>query len=50
LFLRDSIKIAQTPFSLWEKGWGRGGVANGRDTQALSPTLSQREREFKKHD
>ncbi len=35
---------SNSPFSLWEKGWGRG-VQLGRDTQALSPTLSQRERE-----
>ncbi len=30
-----------SPFSLWEKGWGKGGVAGRLDTQALS----QRERE-----
>jgi hypothetical protein len=34
-----------SPFSLWEKGRGRGAKLGRLDTQALSPTLSQRERE-----
>jgi hypothetical protein len=34
----------RAPFSLWDKGWGR--VASDSDTQALSPTLSQKEKEF----
>jgi hypothetical protein len=37
-------RVRKSPFSLWEKGWGRGAQLR-RDTQALSLTLSQRERE-----
>jgi hypothetical protein len=34
-----------SPFSLWEKGWGRGTKLRV-PRQTLSPTLSQREREL----
>jgi hypothetical protein len=36
------------PFSLWEKGWGRGGIAeDGREPLSPLPNLSQREIEFR---
>jgi hypothetical protein len=34
-----------SPFSRWEKGRERGAKLGRLDTEALSPTLSQRERE-----
>ena len=34
-----------SPFSRWEKGRGRGAKLGRLETQALSPTLSQGERE-----
>jgi len=38
--------LVLSPFSLWEKGWGRGTYC---EPNALSLTLSQREREFKQY-
>jgi len=43
-----AVVLGLSPFSLWEKGRGRGAeLMIGASLKSLSPTLSRRERELK---